>query len=142
MGTRNLRIGLDSNVFKNRKFLDWLRYTGKFNVHISVIVYIETLLWYLKLGLKDEDFKDDLKKLKVEIVDLNESLASLIAKNAVKYGKKFPFKHHARDYVIGTTAQLKKATLVTYNLDHFTWLKDLGINVMSPEELILEYIYP
>ncbi len=142
MGARNLRIGLDSNVFKNRRFLDWLRYTGKFNVHVSIIVYVETLLWYLRLGLKIDDFMDDLKKLKVEVVDLNESLALLIVKNAAKYGKEFPFKHHARDYVIGTTAQLKKATLITYNLNHFKWLKDLGVNVMTPEELILEYVYP
>ena len=142
MGTRNLRIGLDSNVFKNRKFLEWLRHTEKFEIHISVIVYVETLLWYLKIGLKDNDFKDDLKKLKVEVADLNESLASLVAKNAKKYSKKFPFRHHARDYVIGTTAQLKKATLITYNLNHFEWLRDLRINVMSPEEFILEHFYP
>ena len=26
MGNRNLKIGLDSTVFKNRKFIDWLIY--------------------------------------------------------------------------------------------------------------------
>lgn len=54
--------------------LEWLRYTRKFKVHVSLIVYVKTPPWYLKLGLKD-----DLKKLKVEIVDLNETPAALIA---------------------------------------------------------------
>ena len=142
MGLRDLRIGLDSNVFRNRRFLDWLRYIGKFEVHISIIVYIETLLWYYKLGLKDADLIDDLNKLRVEIVDLDGKIASLTIINALKYGGKFPFKHHARDYVIGSTAQFKKSILITYNLKHFQWLTELGVDVMTPEELILESMYP
>ncbi|HEW94024.1 MAG TPA: PIN domain-containing protein [Thermoprotei archaeon] len=142
MGVRNLRIGLDSNVFRNRRFLDWLRHVGEFKIHISIIVYIETLLWYYRIGLSEEDYNDDLDKLGVEVVDLDRRIASLTVENILKYGSKLPFKHHARDYIIGSTAQFMKSTLITYNLSHFQWLTDLKINVMTPEELILEYMYP
>ena len=95
---------------------------------------------YLKLWCECRHTAFKLKEECSSVQD--ESLASSTVKNAVKFGKKFPFKHHARDYVIGTMAQLKKATLVTYNLEHFTWLKNLEINVIAPEELILKSIYP
>jgi hypothetical protein len=52
MGDRNLKIGLDSTVFKNRKFIDWLIYNRDLlETHISGVVYMETLLWYKRLGI-------------------------------------------------------------------------------------------
>ncbi len=45
MGDRNLKIGLDSTVFKNRKFIDWLIYNRDlFETHISEVVYVESHL--------------------------------------------------------------------------------------------------
>lgn len=67
MGNRNLKIGLDSTVFKNRKFIDWLIYNKNlFETHISEVVYMETLLWYKRLGIGKEGFDDDLNELKAE----------------------------------------------------------------------------
>ena len=52
MGDRTLKIGLDSTVFKNRKFIDWVIYNRNFfETHISDVVNIETLLWYKRLGI-------------------------------------------------------------------------------------------
>ena len=141
MGKGVIRIGLDSNVFRNRKFLSWLRDIGGLKIHISIIVFVETLIWYLKLGLSRNDFIDDLTKLGVEIVDLNESIASRVAETAIKHGDEFPFRFHARDYIIGVTSIVMEATLITYNRRHFKWLDQYGVKVYTPEEFILEYIY-
>jgi len=141
MGKGVIKIGLDSNVFKNRKFLEWLIDTGGFISHISIIVYMETLLWYLRLGLKKEDFIEDLDKIGVKVIGLNREIASRVADIAVKHGKSFPFKYHARDYVIGVTSMVEEATLITYNTRHFEWLKNYDILAQTPEEFILEYLY-
>jgi hypothetical protein len=52
-----LKAGLDSTVFKNRKFIDWLIYNRNlFEMHISEVVNMETLLWYKRLGIGKEGF--------------------------------------------------------------------------------------
>ena len=98
MGNRNLKIGLDSTVFKNRKFIDWLIYNKNlFETHISEVVYMETLLWYKRLDLGKEGFDDDLNELHAKIIFVDMKLSDLITENAVKFGRAFPFKDHARD---------------------------------------------
>lgn len=141
MGQRTIKIGLDSNVFKNRRFLEWLRDTGGFDIHISIIVFMETLLWYLRLGLSKEDFIDDLNKIGIKVINFNDEIASRVVDIATRQGKKFPFRYHARDYVIGATSIVEEASLITYNIKHFGWLKEYDILVQTPEEFILEYIY-
>ncbi|KKK65194.1 hypothetical protein LCGC14_2976610, partial [marine sediment metagenome] len=47
-----------------------------------------------------------------------------------------PFKHHARDFIIGTQALLTQNILITYNIKHFTWMgKD---HYLTPDELVLK----
>jgi len=38
--------------------------------------------------------------------DITQELADKVTTNAKKYKNRLPFKHHARDYIIGTTAQV------------------------------------
>jgi len=118
--------------------LEWLRYTGRFDIHASIIVYAETLLWYKTLGLTREELEDELRKLKASIKNLDERLADMATDSALKYGGSFPFKDHARDYVIGATALDQKATLITYNTQHFEWLAKEGIAVKTPEDFVAE----
>jgi hypothetical protein len=66
-------------------------------------------------------------------VDAN--LPDLITENALKFGNEFPFKDHARDYVIGSIAESEGRYLITDNTKHFRWL--LGkIQVMTPEDFV------
>ena len=86
MGDRNLKAGLDSTVFKNRKFIDWLiSNRDRFEMHISEVVYMETLLWYKRIGIGKEGFDDDLNELKAEKIFVDTDLSDLITENAVKF---------------------------------------------------------
>ena len=131
-----MKIGLDSTVFKNRKFIEWLIYNKNvFELHISEIVYIETLLWYKRLSIGKKGFDSDLSELNARISFMDLDLADLITENAVKFGKQFPFKFHARDYVIGSSAESARSYLITDNIKYFRWLSG-NVTVMTPEEFV------
>lgn len=70
------------------------------------------------------------------MIGLSESLADRITAIAMNYRKSFPFRIHARDYIIGTTALDNKASLITYNLDDFRWVLDEGGVVETPENFL------
>ena len=133
-----MKIGLDSSVFKNRGFLAWLSLNKeKFDTHISVIVYVETALWYLHIGLSISDLDRELNKMNIKVVDFTQNIAKKVAQFAKKYSKQLPFKHHARDYLIGTTAINSGVThFITYNKSHFNWVSNEGIKTLTPEELV------
>jgi len=123
-------------VFRNRPFLEWLRYTNKHQLEISIIVYVETLLWYKSRGIKRTDFEEELQRLGVDVAELSRDIADKTNANALKHRKTFPFKQHARDYVIGTSALEHKATLLTYNLNDFKWVTAEGGTVCTPETFL------
>jgi predicted nucleic acid-binding protein len=131
-----VKLALDSGIFRNRRFLEWLRYTNKHDLEISIITYVETLLWYKALGLKREDLDQELQSLAISVLELSQDLADKTTANALRHRKSFPFKHHARDYVIGTSALESRATLITYNLDDFNWVKEEGGTVHTPESFL------
>ena len=66
-------------------------------------------------------------------------LSDLITENAVKFGREFPFKDHARDYVIGSIAESEGSYLITDNVKHFRWLSGM-VQVMTPEEFVYGYV--
>ncbi len=134
-----LRIMLDSMIFGERSFLAWLRINVKrFNIFVSPIVYTETSLWYLYSGLRTEDLRADLLALKAEIPPITEEAAKIAAERAYINRKRLPFRHHARDYVIGAQAILLKASIITHNKRHFEWVNE--VDVLSPEELVEEML--
>ena len=140
MGQRALNIGLDSTIFRNRPFLEWLREIGGYSIHISIIVYVETLLWYKALGLTKEDFDSELVKLRSEKRAITDQIAESTTTLALRYRREYPFRQHARDYVIGTTAAAVGAALITYNTDDFRWLRTEGHTVLTPEELVAQHL--
>ncbi len=101
---------------------------------------METLLWYKALGLTKKDFDEEVANIGLSVVGLSEILADSITSNALKYRKAFPFRHHARDYIIGTTALENKAALITYNLDDFRWVIEEGGFVDTPENFLAAQI--
>jgi predicted nucleic acid-binding protein len=107
---------------------------------MSIIAYVETLLWYKSRGLKRRDFDEELENLGVGVTEVSKEIADETTARALKHRKTFPFKHHARDYVIGTSALKHEATLITYNLDDFKWLTAEGGTVHTPESFLANEI--
>ncbi|HDM92000.1 MAG TPA: hypothetical protein ENG69_01235 [Candidatus Korarchaeota archaeon] len=129
------RIMLDSTVFKERSFLAWLRLNSdRFSVYISPVVYAETALWYIYSGLGAEDLEEDLKALKAEVPPISREAARLAAETAYANRRRLPFRHHARDYIIGAQAVLLRANIITHNRGHFEWVKE--VRVMTPWEFV------
>ncbi|NMG83260.1 MAG: hypothetical protein GIS02_03515 [Methanosarcinales archaeon] len=96
---------------------------------------METLLWYKRLNIGKDGFDSDLNELNAKIIFVDVDLSDSVTENAIKFGKQFPFKYHARDYVIGSVAESEGSYLITDNVKHFRWLSD-KIPVMAPEEFV------
>ena len=137
-GVLILKISIDSNCFKNLTFIDFLiNNSSKIEIHVPIIVYIETLIWYKFKGLTLKDFSAELNDLHAKIDLIDEKIGDLLSSIVVQKDKSFPFKIHARDYFIGVTADYNKTNLITYNIKHFDWLQ---IKAMTPEELVEDFI--
>ncbi len=129
-----MRISLDSNVFRDQDFIDWLQSRrDHLDVFISVISALETYHWYNIRGLSKDLFEKDLQELNAQVLEL--SLEDIYKISASAQTTNLPFKHHARDFIIGTHAIDSQSVLITYNLKHFGWLKP-G-NLLSPDLLVL-----
>jgi predicted nucleic acid-binding protein len=130
-------ITLDSNVFRNQRFIDWLMSPEA--VHgrhvLPIIVYVEVLVWYEMRGLTREDLEADLQKMKTEIVELTPAYVDQLMEN-IRSNPGFLFRHHARDFLIGTVVREKNSMLITNNKSHFAWMAD-G-TVKSPEEYLTQ----
>ncbi|MHA1167904.1 MAG: type II toxin-antitoxin system VapC family toxin [Candidatus Hodarchaeales archaeon] len=132
-------ITLDSNVFRNQTFIDWL--SSNESIHdkhfFPLITYVEVLVWYEMRGLTREDLDDDLRKIKTEIVHFSIDYIDNLMKN-IRTNPSYMFRHHARDFLIGTTVEIKDAILITNNKRHFMWLP--AGKTVSPEEYLEERI--
>lgn len=132
------KITLDSNVFRNQDFINWLMSSqAAHDEHIfPLTAYIEVLVWYEMKGLTREGLDNDLEKIKTTIETFSSIHIELLMEN-IRKNPHFKFRHHARDFVIGTIAQYKGTILVTNNDRHFKWLKT---PIMSPEKYLLNNI--
>lgn len=126
-----MKLVLDTNVFANKKFCDWLRQHDEVEKVIPCIAYMELMYHYLKRG-KTEDFTNRFLDVRgVEVAPLDIKTAGVAARAATK---RWDFKERARDYTIGATALTRGAKLVTYNKKDFKWLP--RNNVLLPDELL------
>lgn len=113
--------------------MSWLNLNhDKISVGISIIAYLETLFWYLTKSLSIEDFQRDLDEIYAGVTPLDPSLAQSVAERAIP--SVLPFRHHARDFIIGTSSIQREAILLTYNIAHFSWMPK-G-RVATPEKFI------
>ncbi|MFW9914175.1 MAG: type II toxin-antitoxin system VapC family toxin [Candidatus Thorarchaeota archaeon] len=131
----NKAITLDSNVFRTQEFLDWLMSDSPPpNRHIfPLILYIEVLVWYEMRGLQRGDLDKDLEKMRTEIVPFEMDYVDALMTN-IRSNPSFQFRHHARDFLIGTICQRHHSLLITYNKRHFAWLDSKMI--FTPEEYL------
>ncbi len=131
-----MKVLFDSNIFGNEDIILWF-YANKekFKISMSVISYVETLLWYRRHKKQDLFEKEIIEHLDIKIISLDKDICKKTVENAIISANKLPFKHHFRDYVIGTTAILNNAILLTYNLSHFRpWISEK--KAIPPEEFI------
>ena len=131
----NESITLASNVFRNQRFIDWLLSPeAVHNVHyFPLLAFIEVLVWYEMRGLTREDLEDDLRKLNTEITEFSLDYIDSLMTN-IRSNPNFLFRHHARDFFIGTIVQEKGSILITNNKRHFAWLTTR--DVLTPEEYL------
>ena len=129
------RVMLDSTVFRERSFLAWLRLNSRrVNIYVSPVVYAETALWYIYSGLSVEDLEEDLKVLGAEVPPISREAARMAAEAAYDNRRRLPFRHHARDYIVGAQAVLLEADIITHNKRHFEWVE--RVRVLTPWELV------
>lgn len=118
---------LDTNVFNNRGFLDWIGEKGG-EVYVSSISVMELVYHHLKKGTPEGYTLSVFKALKIEIVDFDYNAALEGAKSAIG---KWDLSEHAPDYAILGIAKTLKATLVTENKEDFAYEK-----VNTPAEIM------
>ena len=82
-----------------------------------------------------EDFGIDLKEIQASITPFDSSLAQDAAERAIK--SILPIKHHARDFIVGSSSIQREAILLTYNIGHFAWIPK-G-TVTTPEKFIEKF---
>ncbi|UCE14537.1 MAG: hypothetical protein JSV04_05000 [Candidatus Heimdallarchaeota archaeon] len=129
-----LRISLDSNIFRDQDFIDWLQASkDKLEVFLSAISALETFHWYNVRGISEELFKKDMEALGAVINELTYQDIFHISRNAKNSA--LPFRHHARDFIIGTHAHIHESKLITFNKTHFDWLGQE--NILNPDEFVV-----
>lgn len=126
-----MKLVLDTNVFANKEFCDWLRQHDEVEKVLPCIAYMELMYHYFKRG-KTKDFTNRFLDVRgVVVAPLDIKTAGVAAQAA---SKRWDFKEKVRDYTIGATAIVRGAKLVTYNLKDFRWLPEN--KVLAPEKLM------
>lgn len=126
-----MKVVLDTNVFGNLAFCNWLRKHAEIEKMIPCIAYMELVYHHLKRG-RTEEYTDAFMGVHgITVVPFNAEIARVSARSAVG---RWDFKEKARDYTIGATAIALGAKLATYNKRDFGWMP--GDKVISPEELM------
>ncbi len=118
---------LDTNVFNNRRFLEWIK-DQKEEVCTSSISAMELIYHHLKKGMPDGYTISVLRALGIKVVAFDYDSARNAAGSAIG---RWDFSDHAADYAILGTAKTLNATLVTENKQHFPYEK-----TKTPEELM------
>ncbi|MHA1719484.1 MAG: hypothetical protein ACTSWX_05290 [Promethearchaeota archaeon] len=133
------KIALDSNVFRNYDFINYLTlYSSDFEIYLPTIVQLEVGYFYRMKNLNWKKFKADLDKFRCKFIKCENFKPSEIIENAYRNRKELPFRHHFRDYMIATECEDVIHRLITYNTQHFTWVKKFEI--ITPENFVKEHL--
>ncbi len=133
------KITIDSNVFRNLNFINYLRINkAEIQVYIPSIVSFEIGYYFLTKDITWEDFLKEIVKFNGIFLEWDSVILSEVLKNALNNKETLPFRHYFRDFIIGTQCENTGFDLVSYNKNHFTWLK--RILIQTPEKFILKRI--
>jgi len=130
-----MKAVLDTNVFNNWKFLEWLKESSIEPV-INTVTYSE-YLYHLakKIGnfeIALDNFETLLWTVGIQVVSFDVESARIAARNVLG---RWDFSKNARDYMIGSLAVKLNAPLVTNNKRHFEWLPE----VYTPDEFMAKF---
>lgn len=123
-----MKLVLDTNVFNNKKFCNWLLNNDE-EKYLPATAYMEYLYHNLKRGNTESMVNAFLKQMNLTVIPFGKDEASKAAKIAIG---NWDFSENARDYEIGATAIKLNARLVTYNLKDFNWMD----NINTPDQIM------
>ena len=137
--SNQIRIALDTNIFRHRDFIAYLIINNsEFDIFIPTIVQIETGYYYILRGFTWKDFQSDISKFNAISIEWSSKNTPKLLKFAKKNKSTLPFKHHFRDFMIGTECAALELDLITNNLKHFQWIPN--ITIYTPEQFIQKII--
>jgi len=117
-------IALDSNVFRNLDFINYLTLCkDRLSIHLPSVVQLEVGYYYLAKGATWDLFLQDIQKFNGILMDWSTIKVEEVLQNAISQKGVLPFKEHFRDFLIGTQCETLYCSLITYNGNHFSWLK-------------------
>ena len=130
-------IAIDSNIFRNSDLINYLTLNkSEINIFIPTIVQLEVGYYYITRGISWEDFEEDIQKFNGIFLQWDNKCIPEVVKWAYDERTYLPFRHHFRDFLIGVECEKISTNLISYNKNHFTWLK--GIKCYTPEEYLYE----
>lgn len=139
MSKQKKTVAIDSNIFRNLNFINYLRRNKTdIQVFIPSIVNFEIGYYFLIKGITWEDYLAEIQKFNGKILDWDSVITQDVLKNAINNRKTLPFRHHFRDFIIGTQCEKLGLDLISYNKSHFDWVKN--VITQTPEEFILDRI--
>lgn len=139
MSKQKKAVAIDSNIFRNLNFINYLRMNKTdIQVFIPSIVNFEIGYYFLIKGITWEDYLAEIQKFNGKILDWDSVITQDVLKNAINNKKTLPFRHHFRDFIIGTQCENLGLDLISYNKSHFDWVKN--VITQTPEEFILDRI--
>ena len=139
MSKQKKAVAIDSNIFRNLNFINYLRMNKTdIQVFIPSIVNFEIGYYFLIKGITWEDYLAEIQKFNGKILDWDSVITQDVLKNAINNRKTLPFRHHFRDFIIGTQCENLGLDLISYNKSHFDWVKN--VITQTPEEFILDRI--
>ena len=139
MSKQKKAVAIDSNIFRNLNFINYLRMNKTdIQVFIPSIVNFEIGYYFIIKGITWEDYLAEIQKFNGKILDWDSVITQDVLKNAINNKKTLPFRLHFRDFIIGTQCENLGLDLISYNKSHFDWVKN--VITQTPEEFILDRI--
>ena len=126
-----LKLALDTNVFNNKKFCNWLL-LEKEEKYLPAIVYMEYLNHHLKKGNTESMVDAFLEQMNITVVPFGKNEATKAAQSRFN---NWDSNENARKYTIASTAISLNAKLVTNNSKDFKWMD----NVLTPDDILEKY---
>ena len=91
-------IALDSNVFRNLNFINYLRqFKSEMKISIPTIVSFEVGYYFMVNGITWEKYLKEIEKFDGILLEWNTVLQKDVLKNALDNRKSLSFRHHFRD---------------------------------------------
>jgi predicted nucleic acid-binding protein len=130
------KIALDSNVFRNLQFINYLvKHRDEISIALPSLVQLEIGYFYLSKGFTMNDFFKYIQRFNAKLMDWNSLQIEEILRNAIVQKEFLPFKDHFRDFIIGTQCEALSYSLITNNINHFRWLKQ--VTTFTPDAFII-----